>query len=154
MLYNICHIAYIVKSEKAQVVIDLSYSLTSSPGREEASASGPSTPVQAGGHPAQLPNSPILQPVQNILDQASAVVMNVAQALGYLNHVSPIENRNGILYAYTGRIGTNKILKKSSIRMFQQMRAVMQFNKTANAPARPRAHTRSSRCGAFRQSLR
>ena len=51
------------------------------------------------------------------------------------------------------RTWTNKILKKSSIRMFQRMKAVMQFNKTANAPVRPRALARSSRCGAFRQSF-
>ena len=35
----------------------------------------------------------------------------------------------GIIFAYTGRISTNKILKKSSIPMFQEMKAVMQLIK-------------------------
>ena len=48
-------------------------------------------------------------------------------------HPTKTLNSNGILYAFTGRIWTDKILKTSSIRMFQQMKAVMQINKTANA---------------------
>ena len=39
------------------------------------------------------------------------------------------ENSNGILYAYTGRTWTNKILKKSSIRMFQRMKALCNLIK-------------------------